>query len=427
MVGGVAMVSSSRALRDKDIWDKDLISGYAYYQHKKSDDANSIITHYISDITDTGKLTLLPHDQALQVLEKFGVYPTLLHLILAVHTYRKIDPTNTKIELTGTDLIKDLGLDKRKHLTKQEKFKRVLECLTAVKSLVISASWQSVVKFKEKGKWKKKDLPLYLPPTVMWNISELLIPQENSLGENEIKEIEIVVKAGAWLDHFFNRNGKSLGQALYNYATFAKSILDLDPYREELALRIALIQSTMDYRQYHTVEKWLIENLPNGKKRISDAKNDHRSRKKLKDSWDRNLLALERIGFKIDFDDKGSYPQELRPANESNPRGYWDKLLNGKIKITPPRLNKPESNNEKQERLEREAKKKLSSTKNYSGSELKQARESANVKPTAIAKYLDCSKGRIYNAEKRQSISPKIYKEIMDAINYIKKHPDKYQ
>ncbi|PHV60990.1 hypothetical protein [Cyanobacterium aponinum] len=414
-MGNLPVITSGvKALRDRK-WGKDDL-GKACYVHKKADNSDSYITHYIRDFNDSEEIASLPHSEAIQILEKFGVYPALLHLILAVHFYKQPDPTTAILMLRGTDLIKDLGLDKRKDLTKEQKLARVYETITAVRSLLIKAKWTVNLR------GRKKPVNVSFDPYVMWDILPLKITDTDLFGNETLIEIEVKVRAGLWLDEFLSKVGKGSSKVFYSYATLSQKILDLDPYHEELALRIALLQSTMDYRQYYTVEQWLIENLLGAKPKISEAKTDRIKRKKLVDLWDNTLKSLERIGFKIHFDNK-TYPEEFRPDFEGKkPRGYFERLLEAKIKLTPESLGKPESD---QDAIEAE-KIPITPEKVYRGEDLKKARLKANVSPIQIAKYLDCSKGKIYNAEKRDNLSEKLFKEIISAVRYISKNPTKY-
>lgn len=420
MVGGSAITSATKALRDPH-WGKNSL-GKACYVHKKADNSNSYITHYIQDFKNLDEIALLPHSEAIQILDKFGVYPALLHLILAVHFYKQINPNTAYLQLKGTDLIKDLGLDNRTDLTKEQKLERVIEVITAVKSLIITAKWSSEVSVKRGKKFVKKQLSFEVDPCIMWNIATAKITQKDLFGNEELLDIDVRVKAGAWLTYFFDRGGRELGEALYNFATLSRKILDLDPYHEELALRIALLQSTMDYRQYYTVEQWLIENLLGAKTKISEAKLDKYTRRNLTKLWDNTLKALERIGFEINYDNN-TYPEELRPNFEGKkPRGYFERLLEAKIKLTPESLGKPQSD---QDAIEAE-KIPITPVKSYRGEDLKKARLKANVSPKQIANYLKCSQGKIYNAEKRDNLSEKLFKEIISAVRYISKNPYKY-
>jgi hypothetical protein len=408
------ITSGVKALRDRQ-WGKDNL-GNACYTHRKADNSDSYITHYIRDFNDSVEIASLPHSEAIQILEKFGVYPALLHLILAVHFYKQPDPTTAILMLRGTDLIKDLGLDKRRDLTKEEKLKRVYETITAVRSLLIKAQWSVTLR------GRKKPVNVYFDPYVMWDILPIKITDTDLFGNESLIEIEIKVRAGLWLDEFLSKVGKGSNKVFYSYATLSQKILDLDPYHEELALRIALLQSTMDYRLYYTVEQWLIENLLGAKTKISEAKSDKYTRRNLTNLWDNTLKALERIGFKIHFDNK-TYPEEFRPDFEGKkPRGYFDRLLEAKIKLTPESLGKPESHQDVSEA----EKIPLTPEKVYRGEDLKKARLKANISPKQIAKYLECTQGKIYNAEKRDNLSKKLFNEILDAIRYISKFPSKF-
>ena len=415
MIGLSTIPSGVKALRDPN-WGKDIL-GNACYVHKKADKSNSCITHYIRDFNNTKEIASLPYSEATQILEKFGVYPALLHLILAVHFYKQPNPTTTKLTLKGTDLIKDLGLDKRTDLTKEEKLNRVYETITAVRSLLIKAKWDVIGTVKG----RKKSVNVSFDPCVMWDILPVKITDTDLFGNEKLINIEIRVRTGLWLEEFLSKVGKVANNVFYSYATLSQKILDLDPYHEELALRIALLQSTMDYRQYYTVEQWLVENLLGAKSKILEAETDKYTRRNLIRLWDKTLLSLERIGFKNHFDNN-TYPENLRPQSERKPRGFFERLLEAKIKLTPETLGKPQSD---QDVIEAE-KIPFTPEKVYRGEDLKQARLKAIVSPKQIAKYLDCSEGKIYNAEKRDNLSKKLFKEILDAIKYISKYRDKY-
>jgi len=422
MVGGSAITSGCKALRDKNSWNKS-ITGKAVFNHRKSNNINSYITHYINDFKNTDELKFLPYNEANQILDKFGVHPALLHLILAVHIYRQPDPLSAVFYLKGTDLIKDLGLHKRSDLRTHQKLNKVLEIISAVRSLIITAKWTGNIRVKSGRRYENKDVTVEVEPSLMWDILPKKITQKDLFGNEELLEIELLFRSGLWLKEFFNQAGKELGKSLYNFATYSSKILDLDPYHEELALRIALLQCTMDYRQYYTVEQWLNENLLGSKDRINKAKKNQPTRKKLTDLWDKTLLALERIGYIIHYD-KRTYPEELRPNSPRKPRGYFERLLEAKIKLQPETLIKPQS--ELEAEVEAIEVKPLPQAQTYSGKKLKEARLKANVTPKQMAKYLKCSQGKIYNAEKRENLSKELFKQHMDAINFIKNHPDKF-
>lgn len=418
MVGGSAVTGGCKALKDNDKWDCS-VNTNANYIHRKADDSNSYINFYITDPNNPKELELLAGDSALQILETFGVIPALLHLILAVHIYRQNNPLQAIFHIKGTDLIEDLGLSKRTDLTKYEKLKLVSEYLTAVKSLVISGKWKSSVK---KG---KKTIPvnINLPPSIMWDLSYLEVYQSDLFGNDELIDLDIKVRSGVWLSHFFNQDKKELGTALYNYATMSKSILDLNPYHESLALRIALIQSTMGYRvNYYTVEQWIKENLPGGANRIYEARNDYRKRYDLKLLWNNTLLSLARIGFTIQYD-LATYPEDLQTNyTGKNKRGFYERLLVAKVAIIPKTLDKPT------DKVITDKPKPTLSKKTYSGKELKAIRESISPKISqlmlckAIAEIseFEFNQYKISRVETSKEVDSKIAKIYLNAIKYAK-------
>lgn len=412
MVGGSAITSGCKALRDPKKWTGNHL-GEASYEHTKADKSDSVITHFIRDWANGNEIKSIPYSEAEQILDKFGVYPALLHLILAVHFYRQSDPLSGTLRLKGTDLIKDLGLDKRTDLTKEEKLNKVLETVTAVRSLVIKTKWESIVKVKKGKKLVDTPVGFEIPPSMMWDLSPLKITEKDLLIDLDIR-----VKAGAWLGHFFNKSGRELGKALYNFATLSRKILDLDPYHEELALRIALLQSTMDYRQYYTVEQWLIENLLGANERISKAKTNQTIRRDLTNLWDNTLIALERIGFTISYKDQ-TYPENLRPDSPKKPYKYFEPLLMAQVKLTPKTLGKS------QPVIDVTPVKQITE-KVYSGADLLEKRTALGITQRMITKYLDVHSMYVSRIEKTQVLTKEKYNEILDAIKYVSKFKSKF-
>ena len=289
---------------------------------------------------------------------------------------------------------------------------------------MITAKWASTIKVQKGKKLVEKEVYLEVMPSIMWDISPLKITEKDLFGNEQLIDLDIRVKAGTWLGHFFNQSGREMGVALYNFATLSRKILNLDPYHEEVALRIALLQSTMDYRQYYTVEQWLVENLLGAKDRISKAKSNQTVRKDLTNLWDQTLLALERVGFTIHYD-IATYAENLRPESPRKPRNYLDKLLLAKIKLTPETLGKPQSVIDVKSE---EIKQVLQITeKVYSGQELKSKREALGITQPMIAKYLRKNKMYVSRIEKTENLSKEKYNEIVDAINYINKYKAKFE
>ena len=94
------MFSSMEACTRKDLWQKDT-EGTAYLQHKAKTNLKNYIEHYIST---PGDITLLPWDEAQQIIDKFGFTTAKLHLIFAAHAMTQQKPWESQFNLKVRDL-----------------------------------------------------------------------------------------------------------------------------------------------------------------------------------------------------------------------------------------------------------------------------------------------------------------------------------
>jgi hypothetical protein len=236
--------------------------------------------------------------------------------------------------LKGTDLIKALGWQKNKHLTKTEKLIQISQLAWAVNCLLIQAKWIYGRCKKDKDKYQ-----IAIETSRVWDLSVKALGKENPLTRkvDNPEEIEITVRPGLWTYSFLNEGGTAAKTALYHFSWLSESIMRIDPYHEEAALRIAMIQSIAAYRNsFITVETWLKENLTGAGSTIKAALEDRRRALELKNSWDNILITLKNVGFTVKFDPE-TYPEWLRPdSKEKNKRGYFDILLQARVSITPP-------------------------------------------------------------------------------------------
>lgn len=420
MIGGSQMTASVKALSHESIWSKNSL-GKASYTYRHSKNPSNNITFYINNSDNPIEIKFLAFDDAKEILNNFGVHPALFNLILGVIFFNKLNPDKPS-KFKKEDLFKIFGLDKRSDLNEHKKIERVLKIINAVKSLVITAKWSTRIKIK--GRYKT--VSDTIQPCLMWNIA--VKTREDPLTGNFL-DLDVIASLGNWAKFFFNKEGKELGNALHLYATFCMKILELDPYRENLAFRIALLQLTMPYRDYRSVEFWLQENLDNYQEKVSIAKNDFRRAKEILDLWDRTILALERIGFTIHYDNL-TYPETLRPNSTRKPRNCLDRTLQALVKFTPETNTKPISDIELKNNVLEETK----PIKIYTGKELKEAR--LNCKPNGknikisqgmLANFVIPLKGentmtqyKLSRIEKQDLVDPELAKSILKAIHYIK-------
>ncbi len=323
------MVSSLRAQLRKDQWGKDSL-GLGYFLHQAKGKPSNIIEHYI---TSPGDITTLPWDEALQIIDKFGLTTAKLHLILAAHAMRQNKPWESKFTLKASEIIAELGWDKRTDLNKFQKLNEVAKASFALGCLLIKAVWVE-------GRGKKR-VECSVQTSRMWEtVVDVRGGQLNLEGKiDEPTEVYITVRPGLWTYAFLNKAGCEAKKALYQFGYLAQDILKIDPYHDELALRLGL-HLTVESR-FHTSGTYKVQTLLEAllpQTVINAAKENRDKAYKLTKRWNHALevlLGLKRA-FQIEFD-PATYPEELRPGSKTRkPKGYFEQLLAAKITIHPP-------------------------------------------------------------------------------------------
>ncbi|MGK7894298.1 MAG: hypothetical protein AB4372_11905, partial [Xenococcus sp. (in: cyanobacteria)] len=326
MANGMPIYTGYKAMLEKDAWIEETISKLACYRYEGKTNPENYIEHYINK-ANTKEIITLPFTEAIQIIDKYGIDTAKLHLILAVHACRQDEPWKAMFTLKGTDLIKALGWQKRTDLTLSEKLKKISKLAWAVNCLLVRAKWIL-------GQPKNNKVPVKIETSRIWEIAFAEFGQENVLTKtvDNPYEVELTVRPGIWSYFFLNEGGRAAKTALYHFSWLSESIMSIDPYHEETALRIAMIQSIAAYRNsFITVETWLKENLTGAGNRIEAAKSDRRYAHDLKNYWDSIITTLKNVGFNIKFEPE-TYPEWLRPdSKEKNKRGYFDILLQARV------------------------------------------------------------------------------------------------
>ncbi len=323
------MVSSLRAQLRKDLWEKDS-SGLAFFFHQAKGKPSNIIEHYI---TNPGDISLLPWEEALQIIDKFGTNTAKLHLIFAAHTMRQDKPWVSKFTLSAKDLINELGWDKRTDIKKTQKLKEIAKLAFALGCLTIQATWVE-------GRGNNK-ISCSVQTSRIWETYIDVRSGQLNLEQkiDEPTDVYITVRPGLWTDAFLNRAGCEAKKALYQFGYLAQDVLKIDPYHDDLALRLGLhltVESRFHLSGIYRVQTLLEALLP--KTDINEALEDRDKARKLTNRWNHALEVLSELkrAFQIEFD-PATYPEELRPKSQSRkPRGYFEKLLAAKITIHPP-------------------------------------------------------------------------------------------
>ena len=111
---GAPFISSLESQLRKDLWyDRD---GVAVFAKVAKSNPQNYIEHYISS---PGDVTLLPWDAAEKIINNLGFNTVKLQLILAAHAMNQQEPWSGSFTLSGEDVIKNLGWNNRKDISKQ--------------------------------------------------------------------------------------------------------------------------------------------------------------------------------------------------------------------------------------------------------------------------------------------------------------------
>jgi len=380
-----AIVSSILAQIRKDLWCKD-VNGIACFKHQAKGNPNNYIEHYI---TNPGDIEILPWEQAEQIIDKFGFNTVKLHLIFAAHTMNQTIPWESKFSLKASDVAKYLGWDRRTDLPIHEKLNEIAKTAFVLDCLLVKSIWVE-------GRNKKGGIDASTPTGRMWNVVVDPRGQLNLEGKVEKpEEVYITVQPGLIFQSFLNKAGSRLKEALYQFGYLAQELLRIDPYHDELALRLA-IHLTMDSRIHATgkyrVATLLEAMLPHTV--IDAARSDKRKGYELKQRWDNALKLLMKLRWQIQFDE--SYPEWLQPGSKAPKPEDWrkikiiERLLQAKLIINPPEPI-PELLKAKVEPKPKAQKLQPATVTKLSGNQIRKAREAKGWSQRKLAGWLGVS------------------------------------
>jgi DNA-binding XRE family transcriptional regulator len=311
-------------LRD-DFWQQDNSNGIAYYRQESHANSNNYIEHYISSSED---IQVLPWDSARQIIDKFGFNTVLLQLLFAAHAVKCPRPWESEFSLSGKDIIKELGWENRTDISLHSKLLELANTSFALDCLLIKAVWEN----PNQKKGKKR---VTIDTSRMWNVRVQMTGQMDLEGNvKNPEDLHITVRPGMWTKGFMD-GGKHSQDALYQFGYLAQDVIKINPYHNELALRLAIhltLDSHADRVTEYRVRDLLEIAMP--KYKIDLAGNDRKRKHKLKEQWDRAIGKLIELGWVIEFDDE-SYPPEIRPDSDikKHQRSYLEKLLDAKVYI----------------------------------------------------------------------------------------------
>jgi hypothetical protein len=324
-----------------------------------------------------------------QVLERGGLEMTALHGLLCCLVMQQEDP-GSRFEVSGDDLLKDLGLDKatggREGSTRSDLLKRVAS----------SATLLGGVRCEGHARNNSTGTRIAMEFGPMWSISiradgqlQLLEdPTEERLGT--VTDLTLSVTPGTWVES--QRVLSPSGGSHLLYVPMATRVLSLGRHRQELAFRLGihLAMGVRERQQWKggranvRVEKLLEEILPKGE--LERAEKDRDAAHRLRNRWKAALETLHRVvGFRFDFPagqyPKSLIPEDLRPSGMEDPgptpHGALEQLLASRLEIIWPEPVVEAIHQKALPQREREQRETLQSRPN--GARLKEALEKAKA------------------------------------------------
>lgn len=372
---------------------------------------------------------ILAWSAALQVIELMGIDAAKLQLVFASHAFNYHNFFQFKFSLKGTEVIKQIGWDKKHRLTVSEKLAELASIAFHLGRMLMECTWVE-------GK------PLGHKIDASFSISPLWVIEVDARGQKDIftgkvdapDEVYINVSPGPWAEKWLNRMGMKAGVALHQFGWLATEILKIDPYHDELALKLA-IHLTMvsrikmrDNNQYEHKVGSLLEAVEL-EARIDAARQGFREAYNLKQRWDNALTLLMSMRWQIVFDD-ATYPEWLQPNSQAEKPSDWrkekiiDRLWKAKLTIKPPDPIPTLLAN----KIEPRQVKPVARTKSepiLTGADIRKQREAKGISQTALAEWVGKTKSWLCMVEKgKRKINPKEAKELWAGIDFLAKQSD---
>jgi len=302
LTGAQALINSQWEDGEHPHWKKLVGEGFIQHQIVRQSPSNQ-------------QIELVPRKAAWDIIQQFGPEAAYVFLIFSSYATDSEEPWAEQIRLKGTDLIRLFGWDKRTDITIAQKLKKIGHLVELVCSLSVLVSNINIGAKRynvERGAmWNLEGLGYAGQLALTMDINQ---PNSPTYEAGEPDELFIKVRPGVWTEKFLNASDANAKEALFQYGYLAKSTLQINPYRQRLASKLAIFLTIMsrirDDGRYEV--RTLLERLE-PKELLEGVQEDRLRRVKLINQWDSALLTLKELGWEIDFD-QASYPESIRPA-----------------------------------------------------------------------------------------------------------------
>lgn len=331
LTGAQALINSQWEDGEYPYWKK--LVGEGFIQHQ-----------IVRQSPSSQQIELVPGKAAWDIIQQFGPEAAYVFLIFSACATDSEEPWAEQIRLRGTDLIRLFGWDKRTDITIAQKLKKIGHLVELVCSLSVLVSNINIGAKRynvERGAmWILEGLGYAGQLALTTDVNQ---PDSPTYEAGEPDELYIKVRPGTWTEKFLNTRDISAKEALFQYGYLAKSTLQINPYRQRLASKLAIFLTIMsrirDDGRYQV--KTLLERVE-PKELLEGVQKDRLRRVKLINQWDSALLTLRELGWEIDFDEE-TYPESIRPNwslgdgfnSGYRPRSWLTIWLNAIVIIKP--------------------------------------------------------------------------------------------
>ena len=340
-------LSGAQACLGKTLWDD--IEGVPCFRRFFG---QGFIEHnIIKENPETNRLELIAGNAAWEIIQKFNPEVAYMFLVFASCATDLVQPWSGAFTIKGTDLIKTFGWSNRTDLSLGKKLKKLGTLAQQVAHLSITINKLDLKRMKYSAEiqamWQLKlqytgQLSLVLEHNHPSQIEHAQIDYEY----DEPTELFITVGANDWVRPFQDLENY---RSLYEYGLLAKSTLQINPYQNPIAARLAVLLTIMsrikidgEYKVGTLLKRigYLSETQLQELQRTSN----RYKRKELIEQWDNALLTLQDLGWQIDFEPV-TYPESIQPIwvlpedkNTEKPRrpnGWLNIWLEAKVIIKP--------------------------------------------------------------------------------------------
>jgi hypothetical protein len=302
LTGAQALINSQWEDGEYPYWRK--LVGEGFIQH-----------NIVRQTASNQQIELVPGKAAWEIIQQFGPEAAYVLLIFSSYATDSDQPWEQQIRLKGTDLIKLFGWDRRTDITLGQKLKKIGRLVELVCSLSVLISNINVganrYNVARGAMWLLEELEYSGQLTLTVDVNQ---PGSLCYEPGEPDELYIKVRPGSWTEKFLNARDLNGGkEALCQYGYLAKSTLQINPYRQRLASKLAIFLTIMSRirRDGRYEVGTLLERLE-PKELLATIQTSKQRRNTLITQWDNALLTLHELGWQIEFDAE-TYPDCIRP------------------------------------------------------------------------------------------------------------------